>query len=106
MQQGQAMRCVMNNGSVRLRARIVDDEALARARVKGMLAIEPDVEVAGECANVVKSFRCCCALELEGRTRIQALASAFLVFIPFFPAFIPNRATNHGLRCVSLVELI
>jgi two-component system LytT family response regulator len=36
---------------MKIRALIVDDETLARARVKKMLADEPDVEVAGECAN-------------------------------------------------------
>jgi two-component system, LytTR family, response regulator len=36
---------------MKIRALIVDDESLARARVKKMLTIEPDVEVAGECAS-------------------------------------------------------
>jgi two-component system, LytTR family, response regulator len=36
---------------MKIRALIVDDESLARARVKKMLAGEPDVEVAGECAS-------------------------------------------------------
>ncbi len=36
---------------MKIRALIVDDETLARARVKRMLADEPDVEVAGECAS-------------------------------------------------------
>jgi two-component system LytT family response regulator len=34
-----------------IRVLIVDDEPLARARVRQMLAAEPDLEVAGECAN-------------------------------------------------------
>lgn len=34
-----------------LRALIVDDEQLARERIKGLLAHEPDVELAGECAS-------------------------------------------------------
>ena len=34
-----------------IRALIVDDELLARARVRKMLADEPDVTVVGECAN-------------------------------------------------------
>jgi two-component system, LytTR family, response regulator len=36
---------------MKLRALIVDDESLARARVRKMLASEPDVEIAGECAS-------------------------------------------------------
>jgi DNA-binding NarL/FixJ family response regulator len=36
---------------MKLRVLIVDDEALARVRVRKMLAEEPDVEVLGECAN-------------------------------------------------------
>jgi two-component system LytT family response regulator len=36
---------------MKIRALIVDDEMLARARVRQMLADEPEVEVAGECAN-------------------------------------------------------
>jgi two-component system LytT family response regulator len=34
-----------------LRVLIVDDEALARARVRKLLAGEPGLEVLGECAN-------------------------------------------------------
>ncbi len=36
---------------MKIRALIVDDELLARVRVRQMLADEPEVEVAGECAN-------------------------------------------------------
>lgn len=36
---------------MKLRVLIVDDEALARARVKKMLSAEPDVEVIGECSD-------------------------------------------------------
>src|SRR5688500_4571911 len=35
----------------RIRALIVDDEPLARSRVRELLATQPDVEVAGECGN-------------------------------------------------------
>ena len=34
-----------------MRALIVDDEPLARERIRSLLAAEPDVTVAGECAN-------------------------------------------------------
>jgi two-component system, LytTR family, response regulator len=42
---------------VRLRILIVDDEALARSRVRQMLGEEPDVEVLGECANGPDAIR-------------------------------------------------
>ena len=34
-----------------LTALIVDDESLARVRLRKMLAAEPDLELLGECAN-------------------------------------------------------
>jgi two-component system LytT family response regulator len=34
-----------------IRALIVDDEALARGRIRKLLANEPDLEIAGECSN-------------------------------------------------------
>jgi two-component system LytT family response regulator len=36
---------------MKLNALIVDDELLARTRLRKMLAAEPDVEIAGECTN-------------------------------------------------------
>jgi two-component system LytT family response regulator len=36
---------------VRIRALIVDDEALARGRIRKLLAGEPDLEIVGECGN-------------------------------------------------------
>ena len=35
----------------KIRALIVDDEPLARRRIRRMLLVEPDVEIAGECAG-------------------------------------------------------
>lgn len=37
---------------MKLRALIVDDEPLARERLRGFLAAEPDIELAGECGDV------------------------------------------------------
>lgn len=34
-----------------IKSLIVDDERLARQRLRGLLALEPDIEVAGECAT-------------------------------------------------------
>jgi two-component system LytT family response regulator len=39
----------------RVKTLIVDDEPLARERLRGMLANDPTVEVVGECANVVEA---------------------------------------------------
>jgi len=36
---------------MKLRALLVDDEALARSRLRKMLADEPEFEIAGECSN-------------------------------------------------------
>ena len=36
---------------MKLRVLIIDDEALARAKLRRLLADEPDIEVVGECAN-------------------------------------------------------
>lgn len=38
-------------GDGRIRALVVDDEPLARERLRTLLAADPDVEVAGECAD-------------------------------------------------------
>lgn len=39
-----------------IRTLIVDDEPLARARIRGLLAEEPDVEVVGECTNGLEAI--------------------------------------------------
>jgi len=41
----------MDDGVVKIRALIVDDEPLARERLMSLLAAESDIEVAGQCAN-------------------------------------------------------
>ena len=41
----------MDDGSVKIRALVVDDEPLARERLMSLLAAESDIEVAGQCAN-------------------------------------------------------
>ena len=41
----------MDDGPVKIRALIVDDEPLARERLMSLLASESDIEVAGQCAN-------------------------------------------------------
>lgn len=39
------------SGSVCIRTLIVDDEALARERIRNMLATDPQIQIIGECAN-------------------------------------------------------
>jgi len=41
----------MEGRRVKIKALIVDDEPLARERIRTLLAKEPDIEVVGECAN-------------------------------------------------------
>src|SRR5262249_61539290 len=41
----------MRGGRVSIRALIVDDEPLARQRLRRLLQEEPDVEIVGECAD-------------------------------------------------------
>ena len=40
-----------------LRALIVDDEELARERLRTLLASDPEVEIVGECANGIEAVR-------------------------------------------------
>lgn len=48
-----------------IRALIVDDEPLARARVRRLLAIEPDVEILGECADGAGAIAALAATEVD-----------------------------------------
>jgi two-component system LytT family response regulator len=41
---------------MKIRTLIVDDEPLARERIRTLLADERNVEIVGECANGVKRF--------------------------------------------------
>jgi two-component system LytT family response regulator len=41
--------------ATKIRTLVVDDEAMARERIRGLLAQEPDVEVVGECADGVQA---------------------------------------------------
>lgn len=47
----------------RLRAIIVDDESLARRRIRDLLAADPDVEVVAECANGMHALQSITNLE-------------------------------------------
>src|SRR5690349_14594481 len=41
----------LREAAMTIRALIVDDEPLARRRIRGFLRAEPDVEIVGECRN-------------------------------------------------------
>ncbi len=43
---------------MKIRALIVDDEALARDRIRKLLAAEPDLEIIGECGNGPEAIAC------------------------------------------------
>ena len=41
----------LGNGGMKMRTLIVDDEPLARERMRSLLEAEPDVEIVGECRD-------------------------------------------------------
>jgi two-component system LytT family response regulator len=82
-----------------IRTLIVDDERLARERLRQLLAEEPDIEVVGECAagtDAVRAFRNetidlafldVQMPQLDGFGIIEAASSAPLPFIVFVTAY-------------------
>jgi two-component system, LytTR family, response regulator len=82
-----------------LRVLIVDDEAVARRRIRRLLAADPDVAVVGECADGASAVRAITAErpnlafldvqmpELDGFEVVQSLRAAELPAIVFVTAF-------------------
>jgi two-component system LytT family response regulator len=82
-----------------LRVLIVDDEAVARRRIRRLLAGEPDVTIVGECADGASAVRAIAAgrpdlafldvqmPELDGFEVVQALAAEDLPALVFVTAF-------------------
>jgi two-component system LytT family response regulator len=84
---------------VTARVLIVDDEAVARRRIRRLLAAEPDVTVIGECADGASALRAITTdrpdivfldvqmPELDGFEVVQSLSSTELPAVVFVTAF-------------------
>jgi two-component system LytT family response regulator len=84
---------------VKIRALIVDDEPLARERVRVLLRDEPDVEIIGECQNGAEAVECTKRLipdvlfldvqmpEMDGFELLQNLPAENLPVVVFITAF-------------------
>ena len=95
-----------------LRALIVDDEDLARQRIRHLLQKEPDVEVVGECAHGVEAVRAIESLspdlvfldiqmpELDGFGVIEAVGADRMPATLFVTAF-----DQHALRAFEVHAL-
>ena len=56
-----------------IRAAVVDDEPLARRRIRNVLAEAPDVDVIAECANGKEPIDGCDVLQAIGAGRVPAV---------------------------------
>jgi len=95
-----------------LRALIVDDEDLARQRIRHLLRKEPDVEIVGECAHGVEAVRAIESLspdlvfldiqmpELDGFGVIEAVGADRMPATLFVTAF-----DQHALRAFEVHAL-
>lgn len=95
-----------------LRALIVDDEDLARQRIRHLLLKEPDVEVVGECAHGVEAVRAIEALapdlvfldiqmpELDGFGVVEAVGADHMPATLFVTAY-----DQHALRAFEVHAL-
>ncbi|OQA37773.1 MAG: Transcriptional regulatory protein YehT [Acidobacteria bacterium ADurb.Bin340] len=95
-----------------LRALIVDDEDLARQRIRHLLQKEPDVEIVGECAHGVEAVRAIESLspdlvfldiqmpELDGFGVIEAVGADRMPATLFVTAF-----DQHALRAFEVHAL-
>lgn len=92
-----------------LRALIVDDEALARRRVRRLLAAHPDVQVVGECADGAEALESIRRLrptllfldiqmpEVDGFAVLEALAAGTVPAVVFVTAH-----DEHALRAFDV----
>lgn len=107
-----------------IRTVVVDDEALARARLRRFLAQEPDIEIVGECANGPEALDCIRQLqphlvfldlrmpEMDGLQLVRALPAHALPAIVFVTAHdqyavgaFEVRATDYLLKPVTRARL-
>ncbi len=70
-----------------IRSLIVDDEMLARQRLRRLLEDHPDIEVAGECANGLEAVR---ALELIETVASPGMSGLLRQVGGFFHAVVPR----------------
>ena len=96
-----------------LRTLIVDDEAPARARVRRMLADEPDVEIVGEAANGDDAIRSICELRPQllfldvqmpapdGLAVLRAVRDEWLPCTIFTTAFAEHAVTAFELHALD-----
>jgi len=96
-----------------IRALIVDDEPLARERVRGFLRDEPDIEIIGECANGAEAveqlnrqnpdlvFMDVQMPELDGFEALRGVPAEKLPVVIFITAF-----DQHALRAFDAHALV
>jgi two-component system LytT family response regulator len=96
----------------RIRTLIIDDEPLARQRVRGLLEAEPGVELAGECADGVEAIDAIKSLrpdlvfldvqmpEVDGFAVLEALEPEEVPLVVFVTAF-----DEHAVRAFEVHAL-
>lgn len=84
---------------MRIRLLIVDDEPLARQKIRTLLAADPEMEIVGECANGVEAVAAVQSLrpdlmlldvqmpQVDGFAVLDALKSDYLPLVIFVTAF-------------------
>src|SRR6185436_18389690 len=70
------------SGSKSVRTLIVDDESLARERIRDMLSSDPEIEIIGECANGEEAIRA-----IAGFGVLEALPTDCIPTIIFVTAY-------------------
>ena len=99
-------------GASRIRALVIDDEPLARAMIREMLADDPDVEIVGECTNGREAVEQIEALrpdllfldiqmpELGGFEVLESIAedrAPYVIFVTAFDQFAVHAFEIHAL---------
>lgn len=96
----------------RIRALIIDDEQLARQRVRGLLEADPGVEIAGECIDGVEAIEAITSLrpdivfldvqmpEVDGFAVLEALEPGDVPLVVFVTAF-----DEHAVRAFEVHAL-
>ncbi len=89
----------MDSGPVRIKTIIVDDEPLARDRLRSLIASQPDVDVVAECANGLDAVAAIQAVkpdlvfldiqmpEMDGFAVLESIGTAEMPVIVFVTAY-------------------